>query len=50
MAQTDYIKQERPYSKPTLTVYGKVQELTKTIGRMGMGDGGTITNRKHTHA
>jgi hypothetical protein len=48
MAQTDNNKQEKPYSKPTLTIYGKVQELTKSVARNGMGDHGLVTGRKHT--
>jgi hypothetical protein len=28
-----------PYSKPTLTVYGTVRELTQQIGHSGKGDG-----------
>jgi hypothetical protein len=50
MAQTDYNKQEKPYSKPTLTIYGKVQELTKTVAMNGMNDHGLVTGRKHTSA
>jgi hypothetical protein len=43
MVKTDYSKRERPYSKPTLTVYGKVQELTKTVATVGQPDGGVPT-------
>jgi hypothetical protein len=31
---------KRVNTKPTLTVYGKVSELTGTVGRMSKGDGG----------
>ena len=39
-------KQERkkPYSKPTLTVYGTVRELTQTVGVHGTVDGGPVSN------
>ncbi len=50
MAQTDYSKREKPYSRPTLTIYGKVQELTKSVGPNGNKDGGATMGRKHTHA
>jgi hypothetical protein len=50
MSQTDYNKREKPYSKPRLTIYGKVQELTKAVGMNGMGDHGLVTGRKHTSA
>jgi hypothetical protein len=35
-------KQEpkKPYSKPTLTVYGTVRELTQNMGNSGTPDGG----------
>jgi hypothetical protein len=32
---------KRPYSKPTLTVYGTVRELTQKVGRTGQADGGS---------
>jgi hypothetical protein len=50
MAQTDNSKREKPYSRPTLTIYGKVQELTKSVGPNGKADGGATKGRKHTHA
>jgi hypothetical protein len=40
MAQSHSDKQARPYSKPTLTVYGKVQDLTKATFTSGSSDGG----------
>jgi hypothetical protein len=40
MAETDIGMQVRPYSKPTLTVYGKVQDLTKANFTSGSPDGG----------
>jgi hypothetical protein len=33
---------KKPYSKPTLTVYGTVRELTQKIGRTGSADAGTF--------
>jgi hypothetical protein len=32
---------KKPYSKPTLTVYGTVRELTRSVGTAGHRDGGT---------
>lgn len=34
-------KPEKPYSEPTLTMYGTVREITGTIGRNNADDGGT---------
>jgi len=41
-------KPEKPYSKPTLTVYGTVQQLTGTLGPKMALDGSTITGHRHT--
>ena len=39
---------KKPYSKPTLTVYGTVKELTQTRGVRGKLDGGGArTPRTH---
>jgi hypothetical protein len=39
---------KRPYSKPTLTVYGTVRELTQSQGARGHSDGGgRLTPRTH---
>jgi hypothetical protein len=40
---------KKPYSKPTLTVYGTVRELTQTRGQNGKKD--KVGNRApaHTH-
>ena len=46
MAKTDRNKREKPYSKPTLTIYGKVQELTKMQTDMGQLDGGSAPRSK----
>jgi len=41
---------KRPYSKPTLTVYGTVRELTQTVGHTGQLDGQRIpTQPNKTH-
>ncbi len=37
----------KPYSKPTLTVYGTVRELTQKVGRTGNADGGNPRSAKH---
>ena len=34
------------YSKPTLTVYGTVRELTQKVGQTGSPDGGTFPPTK----
>jgi hypothetical protein len=41
MAETNNGKQEKPYSKPTLTVYGKVVDMTKTNATVGGQDNPT---------
>jgi hypothetical protein len=38
---------KKPYSKPTLTVYGTVRELTQKIGSTGRADGGNPRSAKH---
>lgn len=38
---------KKPYSKPTLTVYGTVRELTQKTGRTGNADGGNPRSSKH---
>jgi hypothetical protein len=45
------VKQEpkKPYSSPIITVYGTVQEITKTVSIHGHKDNGT-GNRSKTHA
>ena len=39
---------KKPYSKPTLTVYGTVRELTQSRGARGQIDGGGRANPR-TH-
>jgi hypothetical protein len=36
--KTDHNEQTKPYSRPTLVIYGTVQELTKSVGIHGMPD------------
>jgi hypothetical protein len=31
---------KKPYRSPVLEVYGNIQEITKSLGLMGAGDGG----------
>jgi hypothetical protein len=40
---------KKPYVKPTLTVYGTVQELTRKVSALGQLDGGTTLGKKHSH-
>jgi hypothetical protein len=40
---------KKPYSKPSLTIYGNVQELTKTRGTNGNKDGATGMKSVRTH-
>jgi len=35
------LEPKKPYSKPTLTVYGTVRELTQHVGARGNSDGGS---------
>jgi hypothetical protein len=37
---------KRPYSKPKLTVYGTVRELTQSVGTHGNRDGGRPPHHK----
>jgi hypothetical protein len=40
---------KKPYTKPTLTVYGTVRELTKKVGTAGQRDGGRNPKKFATH-
>jgi len=42
VADKDCNQQARPYSKPTLTVYGKVTELTTIVGNQKAFDSTTM--------
>jgi hypothetical protein len=48
MAETDSGKQAKVYLRPTLTIYGKVQELTKANFTTGGQDSGNQDPRKRT--
>ncbi len=39
---------KKPYSKPSLTKYGTVRELTQTVGRHGKRDGGSMRGDRRT--
>jgi hypothetical protein len=41
---------KRPYSKPTLTVYGTIRELTQQTGPNGGKDKAGVRPPAHTHA
>jgi hypothetical protein len=48
MVKTVKREPKKPYSKPTLTVYGTVRELTQSQGGNGQFDGGgRLTPRTH---
>jgi hypothetical protein len=40
---------KKPYSKPSLTLYGTVRELTQRVGRNGKADGGRSARANRTH-
>jgi hypothetical protein len=40
---------KKPYSKPKLTVYGTVRELTQSTGINGRRDGARGQRNVHTH-
>jgi hypothetical protein len=40
---------KKPYSKPSLTDYGTVRELTQRVGRTGKSDGGRPLRPNRTH-
>jgi hypothetical protein len=40
---------KKPYSKPTLTVYGTVRELTQKVGTRGNLDGGALLGKRNSH-
>jgi len=40
---------KKPYTKPSLTVYGTVRELTQSVGRSGKADGGRGARANRTH-
>ncbi len=40
---------KKPYSKPKLTDYGTVRELTQAVGRSGKSDGGRGSRANKTN-
>ncbi len=48
MAKPVKREQKRPYTKPTLTVYGTVKELTQSVGNKHHLDGGTGRRARRT--
>jgi hypothetical protein len=42
MGKPGKLEPKKPYSKPTLTLYGTVRELTKSVGTHGSGDSGVF--------
>jgi len=42
-------EEKKPYSKPKLTVYGTVRELTQRVGTSGRRDGGRSVRANRTH-
>jgi hypothetical protein len=40
---------KKPYSKPTLIVFGTVRDLTQMVGTGGKKDGGSKLGHKHSH-
>ena len=48
MAEPVKLEPKKPYSKPTLTAYGTVRELTRQVSIQGTFDGGRPgANRTH---
>jgi hypothetical protein len=48
MVKTVKREPKKPYSRPTLTVYGTVRELTQSQGFAGQSDGGARSSPR-TH-
>lgn len=46
MAEPVKLEPKKPYSKPTLTLYGTVRDLTQRVGPNGGGDGGVFPRNK----
>ena len=49
MAKSVKREPKKPYSKPTLTVYGTVRELTQRVGTRGNLDGGRALGKRNSH-
>ncbi len=48
MSKLDGNKPEKQYSKPTLTVYGKISELTTSVGKNNASDAGKSSSMVKT--
>jgi hypothetical protein len=48
MAVTHPESQPKSYSKPTLTIYGNIHDLTQSVGGTGASDGGPSPTSKTT--
>jgi hypothetical protein len=46
--QSDSGMHKKPYSKPTLTVYGTIRDLTKAVSNVGNADSATGGSRAKT--
>lgn len=44
--ETETKTAKRPYSRPKLTVYGKLREITEAVGKSGSIDGGAAPHTK----
>jgi hypothetical protein len=40
---------KKSYTKPALTIYGTIKDLTKTVGQTGPADGGVIFQMTQSH-
>jgi hypothetical protein len=49
MAKSVNREPKKPYSKPALTVYGNVRELTQKVGTKGKLDGSNVIGHRHSH-
>jgi hypothetical protein len=46
MSKPESQADNKPYSKPTFTIYGSIRELTKSVNNMGGSDNGTPPRHK----
>jgi hypothetical protein len=49
MGKPEKLEPRKPYTKPTLTVYGTVRELTQNTGSSGQRDGGVAPGGTRTN-
>lgn len=50
MGSTENEKPKKPYDPPTLEIFGKIEDLTKSVARHGKADGGHHVGRMFTSA